>query len=327
MRLFVIVCSALLVLGAGFQIVFSEHQPAAFLDRILLQPLPQKIAWAVILVAAPALIAAALWLTEKLLQERKTNETLETRFRGVRDAIYGLEGSQKDADSAADYLARTDPELAIKSLQQRLVKTEQTAQLQQNRNDAGDLLARVEDLQNQQKAFRETLAGMIGKRRSIEQLFAELQRSQEDIDRMLADIEGDGSNLQDRLQTLTQSINGANPRFDEIERSMEMLIQLKKGLGVLQTRLAPLEQNEHGGINNLIKAVHDLRDQLITRVDFLDREGGVPLADRVARLAETKGELDARVSGLLDQFSKLDTIHKDMAGLFAKLSKEINANM
>jgi chromosome segregation ATPase len=325
MRLFVIVCSALLVLGAGFQIVFSEHQPAVFLDRILSQPLPQKIAWVVILIAAPALIAAALWLTEKLVQERKANEALETRFRGVRDAIYGLEGSQKDADSAADYLARTDPELAIKSLQQRLVKTEQTAQ--QTRNDAGDLLARVEDLQNQQKAFRETLAGAIGKRRSIEQLFAELQRSQEDIERMLADIEGNGANLQDRVQTLTQSINGTNPRFDEIERSMEILIQLKKGLGVLQARIEPLEQNEHGGVNNLIKAVHDLRDQLVARVDLLDREGGVTLADRVAKLAETKRELDACVSGLLDQFFKLDTIHKDMAGLFAKLSKEINANI
>jgi hypothetical protein len=92
-------------------------------------------------------------------------------------------------------------------------------------------------------------------------------------------------------------------------------------------RLVPLEQNEHGGVNNLIKAVHDIRDQLIARVDFLDRDGGVALVDRVAKLAETREELDARISGLLDQFSKLDMIHKDMAGLFAKLSKEINANV
>jgi chromosome segregation ATPase len=168
---------------------------------------------------------------------------------------------------------------------------------------------------------------VIGKRRSIEQLLAELQRSQDDIDGMLAGIEGDGSNLQDQLAKLTQSLSGTNPRFDEIERSMEALVQLKRGFGVLQTRLLPLEQNEHGGINNLIKAVHDIRDQLVTRLDFLDREGGITLVDRVAKLAEIREELDARISGLLDQLSKLEVIHKDMAGLFAKLSKEINANV
>jgi chromosome segregation ATPase len=327
MRLLVIACSALLVLGAGFLIGSSEHQAAAVVDRILSQPLPQKLAWVVILVAGLALISAALWLTQKVVEERKSNAALEARFRGVRDGINNLEGSQRDAESAADYLARTDPDHAIKSLQQRLERTEQTALLQQSRNEAADLSTRVEDLRDRQKAFREILAGVIGKRRSIEQLLAELQRSQDDIDGMLAGIEGDGSNLQDQLAKLTQSLSGTNPRFDEIERSMEALVQLKRGFGVLQARLLPLEQNEHGGINNLIKAVHDIRDQLVTRLDFLDREGGITLVDRVAKLAEIREELDARISGLLDQLSKLEVIHKDMAGLFAKLSKEINANV
>ena len=213
----------------------------------------------------------------------------------------------------------------MRALQQRLTKTEQALQ-QQGHSEGGDLLTRVEELRIQQKALRDTLAGAIGKRRSIEQQFADLQRSQEEIERMLASIEGDGGDLQGRIQKLAQSIDGTNPRFDEIERSMEMLIQQKRGFGVLQARLAPLEQNEHGGINHLIKVVHDLRDQLIARVDHLDREGGVTLADRVSMLAETKDKLELNISGLLDEFSRLDTIRRDMTGLFDRLNEVIDAN-
>lgn len=323
MRMFVIACTGLLVLAVGFQ--FLQHQSAALIDQILLQPLPQQISWLVILVAVLVLIAAALWLTQKLMQERKAYEALETRFRGVREGVNGLATSQKDADWAVNYLAETDPEHTIKSLQQRLANTEQVAQLQQGRNDASDLLARIEDIQNQQKTLREMLGGVIGKRRSVEQLFTELQRSQGDIDRMLADIEGDDGNLQGRLHALTQSINGISPRFDDLERSLEMLIQLKKGLGVLQSRLVPIEQNEHGGIKALGKTVQDVRDQLVARLDFLGQEGDVTLADRVAKLAETKQQLDARTSGLLEQYHALNTIHKDVVGIVAKLKKEINS--
>jgi DNA repair exonuclease SbcCD ATPase subunit len=327
MRIFVLVCGALLVLAAGYALLSSGYQPATLVERVLAQPLPQKIAWFVILVAPATLIAFALWQTEKLLREREVTGSLQTRLRGVHDGISGLERSQKDADSAATYLTNTDPEDAIKSLQQRLAKTEETAQLQQSRNEALDLLSRIEDLRKQQQAFRETLAEVVGKRRSIEQAFADLQRTQSDIDRVLLDIEGDGTSLQDRVQSLAASINGANPRFDDIERSMEALIQLKRALGVLQTRLAPLEQNEHGGVKNLIKAVHDVRDQLVATVDRLDRDGEANLAERVTKLTESRQQLEGRVSSLLDEFSKLDSIHKDISGILSKLGNEIKANL
>jgi chromosome segregation ATPase len=325
MRVFVLVCSALLAVAAGYALLSSG--PATLVERMLAQPLPQKIAWFVILVAPATLIASALWQTEKLERQRKVTGSLETRLRGVHEGIDGLERSQKDADSAATYLANTDPEDAIKSLQQRLAKTEATAQLQQSRNEALDLLSRIEDLRKQQQAFRETLAEVVGKRRSIEQAFSDLQRGQSDIDRVLLDIEGDGTSLQDRVQSLAESINGNNPRFDEIERSMEALIQLKRALGVLQARLSPLEQNEHGGIKNLIKAVHDTRDQLVASVDRLDRDGEANLAERVTKLTESRQQLEQRVSSLLDEFSKLGTIHKDINGILAKLGNEIKANL
>jgi hypothetical protein len=119
MRIFVLVCSALLVLAAGYALLSSGYQPATLVAHVSAQPLPQKIAWFVILVAPATLIALALWQTEKLLREREVTGSLQTRLRGVHDGIDGLERSQKDADSAATYLTNTDPEQAIKSLQQR----------------------------------------------------------------------------------------------------------------------------------------------------------------------------------------------------------------
>jgi DNA repair exonuclease SbcCD ATPase subunit len=326
MRLFIIVCSLLLIIGAAVEISSLEGQPAEFLARALSQPLPQAAASMAILFAALGLLAAALWTVEKLRQVRKTNEALEARLRGVHATIDNLESSQKDAESAVNYLGRSDPDQTITALQQRLVNAERAAQLHQDHDQTSDLLARVEDLQGKQKAFREMLAETFEKRRSIERLFADLQQSQEDIDQMVRDLEsGDGS-LQGRLQKLSQSISEIDPRLDSIEHSMQTLTELKKSLGVLQSRLAPLEHNEHGGVRNFVKTVYELRDQLAARVDVLDHEGGIALADRVAELSQTKQVLDASVANLLQQFSSLETIHKEMSGLFAKLGNAIDVH-
>jgi chromosome segregation ATPase len=326
MRIILIVCGVLWALAAGYEVLLAGPQPAAFFERIQAQSLPQKIAWFVILLAPATLIALSAWQTAKLSQERQTNDSLQTRLRGVRDAVNDLERSQKDSDSAAEYLTRTDPEDAIRSLQHRLSKSEETAHLQQCRNEAIDLLERIENLKTRQQTFRETLGDVVGKRREIEQKFTELRRNHDDIERMLDELEGEGSNLQDRLEELASSIDGAHPRFDEIERSMETLIHLKRGVGMLQARLATLEQNEHGGLRNLIKAVQELRDQLVANIDRLDRDGETSLATRVTKLAESRGQLEERVAGLLDEFSRLDSIHKDINGLLASLSKRLDAS-
>jgi len=322
MRIVLIVCGVLWALAAGYVVLLAGPQPGAFLQA---QALPQKIAWFVMLLAPVTLIAFSAWQTAKLAQERQTNDSLQTRLRGVRDAVNEIELSQKDVDSAAQYLARTDPEDAIRSLQHRLSKTEETAHLQQSRNEAVDLLERIESLRTRQQAFRETLSDVVGKRQVIDQTFTELRKHQDDIERMLGDLEGDGASLQDRLQELASSIDGTHPRFDEIERSMELLIHLKRGVATLQARLAPLELNEHGGVKNLIKAVRELRDQLAANIERLDRDGESNLATGVAKLADSRQQLEGRGTGLLDEFSKLDSIHKDINGLLAGLGQKLNA--
>src|SRR5260221_5995991 len=120
MRIFVLVCSALLALAVGFEVYSSENPPVALIDFVQSQPLPQKLAWGVMVVAPFALLAAALWESGRLDQQRKANEVWETRFRGVRKTVDELDDAQKDADRATNYLERTDPEEAMSALQQRL---------------------------------------------------------------------------------------------------------------------------------------------------------------------------------------------------------------
>jgi chromosome segregation ATPase len=320
MRAFVFTCSAALVLALGLELLAPGYGPA-LLERLLSRPVPQQLPWTVICVVALALLGAALLLSEKLVRQRKATALLETRLRGVRHAVSGLEEAQKDTDAAADYLTRTDPEGAIGALQGRLAKAEQAAQLHQGRNEAGDLLSRVELVRQQQVLVREKLGDVIGKRRSIEALCAELQSSQDEIERTLAVIEEDknGDTLGERLQKIAEFIAGIGSRFEDIERALQKLLRLKGEFGELQVRLVPLEEKETG-VKGVLQSLRDQREQLVAEIDRLDKDEGTNLVARVDQLAQAKKDLEDQVSSLLEQFSRLDGMHKDISGLFAKLN-------
>jgi hypothetical protein len=96
MRILVLVCSAFLALAVGFEVYSSEYPPAALMELVQSRPLVQKLAWAVIIVSPFALLAAALWESGRLDQQRKLNEVWETRFRGVRKAQDEIGDAQTD---------------------------------------------------------------------------------------------------------------------------------------------------------------------------------------------------------------------------------------
>ena len=82
-------------------------------------------------------------------------------------------------------LTRSDPEDAIAALQRRVSEAERFAQIQQSRNAITDLDTRVAAIRTQQQALKERLAPVLDTRRSIEQLFSELDGRQSDIERSL----------------------------------------------------------------------------------------------------------------------------------------------
>ena len=63
-----------------------------------------------------------------------------------------------------------------------------------------------------------------------------------------------------------------------------------------------------------------------TRIRRIEEGADGCLAVRVQKFAETKRELEQRVSSLGEHFVKLATIRKDIAGLFEKLSGAVNAS-
>jgi hypothetical protein len=324
MRILVLVCSALLTLAVGFEVYSSGYPPSALIDFVQSQPLLQKLAWAVIIVSPFGLLAAALWESARLDQQRKVNDVWETRFRGVRKAVDEVDDAQKDSDRATSYLERTDPEEAMSALQRRLIEAERTTHLQQSRNEKEGLLVRVDMARRQQQALREKLGETIEKRRLIEPLFIELQSSQDVLEKGIAGLEAD--DLNERLQTLTQSTERMKSRCDEIERVMAAFVQLKGKLEGLKIRLDPLDDKQ-SGVNSLVNALHDIRDQLTSTIERLDHDGDATLAERAAKFAESKQAFDERVAGLLEQFSRLEGINKDIRGLFAKLRGEVDAQL
>jgi chromosome segregation ATPase len=324
MRILVLVCSALLTLAVGFEVYSSGYPPSALIDFVQSQPLLQKLAWAVIIVSPFGLLAAALWESARLDQQRKVNDVWETRFRGVRKAVDEVDDAQKDSDRATSYLERTDPEEAMSALQRRLIEAERTTHLQQSRNEKKGLLVRVDMARRQQQALREKLGETIEKRRLIEPLFIELQSSQDVLEKGIAGLEAD--DLNERLQTLTQSTERMKSRCDEIERVMAAFVQLKGKLEGLKIRLDPLDDKQ-SGVNSLVNALHDIRDQLTSTIERLDHDGDATLAERAAKFAESKQAFDERVAGLLEQFSRLEGINKDIRGLFAKLRGEVDAQL
>ena len=324
MRILVLVCGALLALAVAFEVYSSEYPPAALIELVQSQPLLQKLAWAVIIVTPFGLLAGALWESARLDQQRKANEVWETRFRGVRKAADELDDAQKDIDRATSNLERSDPEDAMSALQRRLLEAERTTHLQQSRNEKEGLLARIEMARQQQQVLRERLGETIEKRRLIEPLFVELQNSQDVLEKGLTGLKAD--DLNDRLQALMQSTERMKSRCEEIERMLATFVQLKGELDALKNRLAPLDDKQ-SGVKSLVNALHDIRDQLTSTIERLDHDGDATLAERATRFAESRQAFDERVSGLLDQFAKLDGVNKDIRGLFAKLRGEVDAQL
>ncbi len=138
-------------------------------------------------------------------------------------------------------------------------------------------------------------------------------------------VEDGAADIDARIEELATFIEATQAHLDEIERRAGAFAQLKTKLGDLQSRLLPLEADQ-GGVVALVEELREIRDRLFAKIRHIedDEDGG--LAERVKKFSETKRELEERVSSLTEQFSKLATIRRDIAGLFDKLSGAVNGS-
>ena len=318
-----ILCSiALLVFAVSTMFLSVGYQPATLAALFFSLPVAQQISWLIVCLVPLAFVAAALFQHSRVVEQRRALDILETRLRGVRQEVAGLEESQKVTDQATQYLVQRDPEQAISTLQGRISQTDQAIQIHQHHNDSGDMLSRIEEMRQQQQELRGKLGEVIAKRRSIETLFAQLQGSQDEMERGLALIAEDknGETLGERIQKLCQFSGVTDARCEEIEGCMRSLMELGTKFTALESRLAPLNRTDTG-VTGVLGALARVRDRLTGTLARLEEDDGVVLAERIRQLTETKCELDERVSNVLTQFSAIGTIHKDISALFTQLNQ------
>jgi chromosome segregation ATPase len=135
----------------------------------------------------------------------------------------------------------------------------------------------------------------------------------------------DAAAIDARVDELSQFVKKTEGQFGDIESRVVVFGELKKRLDDIQSRLLPLESAE-SGVVKLVGELRSLRDDLVVRIRNVEGGQEGDLATRVKTFSESKTELEDRIASLADQFTKLATIRKDIAGLFDKLSTAVNTS-
>jgi chromosome segregation ATPase len=319
------ICVALFVLAIGFIAVTQGAEVAALFNALRSESFLDILAWAIVVLMPLLVLPSAVWLCDTLVRQSRAANALELRLGGVRQGAAELIKGQGDAEAAVRSLVRSDPEDTLGAIQQRLTEAERVVQVQQSRNEIGDLQSRADDLRAQQQSLRDRLAPVLEKRRAIEQIFLELDTRQGDIERALAEIaSGDDAVALDlRLKKLGEFVKQGHDRCADIEQASKAIADLKDGFSGLGTRIAPFAAAD--GITSRVKELGEARDRLGTQIDALQRTPDGSLAQRVQKFAEEAKSLDDGVGQLDVQFSRLAALRGNIEGLFANFDRALDA--
>jgi len=315
----------LFIVAVGFIVVTQAQDIAALFEAFRAEPLLQKLAWFVAVLIPLVFIPTTLWLGERLMRQQQAANALELRLSGVRQGVREMTRSQVAAEVSVHQLARTDPEDAIGAVTQRLTEAERLAQVQDSRNEIGDLQSRVDELRLRQQGLRERLMPVLDRRRSIERLFAELDSSETDIDRVLAEIASgdDATAIEVRLENLMEFVRRSHERCDDIEHASKTIASLKQDYVELRDRLAPYAAAK-AGVTRRIKDLGEARDRLAAEIEALQQTPQGSLAARVHAFADDKNKLNAGLTNLELQFSSLATLRKDVEGLAGNFGRALD---
>jgi DNA repair exonuclease SbcCD ATPase subunit len=191
--------------------------------------------------------------------------------------------------------------------------------------------ASLHGIVQQEKEFAEVkarLAPLIDVESGVRKRLRLLQDLRAELAGSLEGVERDGGiPLGDRVKELAESrsaleqrISELKLRSEEIERALQAMIQQQKEFDAIRARLAPLLDTQNG-VRTRLRILQDTRAELVGSLETVERDGGIPLPERVQQLAETRSGLEQRVSALLDQVEKIETVQKEISALFAKLNQ------
>lgn len=321
---FVGVSVVIFAFSVAFVALAQGPEMAALLGAFRSEPVPYQIAWAVIVLVPLAMLPFGAWLWSSLSRERQTAVGLEQRLDGVRARVKDLGKTQTDAEAEVARLTHSDPENAIAALQRRISQAERFTEIQHGRNAIVDLDSRVAALRAQQQALKDRLAPVLEARHAIEQLFAELDGRQSDIEQALTEVTraDDGAALDLRLKNVGEFVRQSNFRCDQIEHASKTLAVLSEACAELRTRLSPFAASEDGIVSRVRRLASE-RDQLAAGVESLERLPEGLLTERVQQLSEDRKKLDDGIGQLGAQFASLATLRRDVGALSAGLDRAL----
>jgi chromosome segregation ATPase len=183
--------------------------------------------------------------------------------------------------------------------------------LSQSRTEIVQKVARLDDCYNILNAIRLD--------------FEELGARQVHLQRSLAEVETDssGRSLVDRQNALNEFVIQSRLRLRTLQDSLATLNQFKEELAKSQADLVPLQAPVFG-IEAMFGEASANCDYLVKKLDEIELNGDEKLGSRVDALNTSKREIEERVAQTFDHFSRLDTIRKDIGGIFTTIRNTLN---
>ena len=150
--------------------------------------------------------------------------------------------------------------------------------------------------------------------------FGELKQRQTHLERSIAEVETDasGKSLIDRQNALNEFVLAARLRLSTLESSFTTLNRFKQELTKAQADLVPLQAPDFG-IESMISEVHGIREVVLKTLTEIEQYGDNSLGTRLEQLSTSKREIDERLAQVFEHFASLDTIRKDISGIFMSI--------
>ena len=150
--------------------------------------------------------------------------------------------------------------------------------------------------------------------------FGELKQRQVHLERSIAEVETDasGKSLVDRQNALNEFVLAARLRLSTLESSFTTLNRFKDELTKAQANLVPLQAPDIG-IESMIAEVHGIREVVLKTLTEIEQHGDNGLGPRMEQLSTSKREIDERLAQVFEHFASLDTIRKDISGIFMSI--------
>jgi hypothetical protein len=257
---------------------------------------------------------------------------LLARLNTLQDSFAALNRYKEQlGKSQAEIVPLRAPEGGINALIEELrLGHVQLAKKLDELESSGDqpLSARVETLSKDKLELEQRLARVDDSFNILEAIrldFEELGLRQRQLERSLAEIETDtsGRSLAERQAALNDFVIQSRIRLGVLQETFTTLDQFKKEMAKTRADLVPLQAPVFG-VEALIGDVDAIRNLLITTLAEIELSGDATLSSRVEVLVNSKREIEERIVKVFENFSTLDSLRKDIGGIFTTIRGTLN---